>query len=272
MKYVPRLPEENVNVSPTPPVREFLLLAGGVLAVMLGVYLLLGFAVDWVVPHISYDLEKKWGSIFVKMMKGQTVESPAKDCVQDLLDSVQQECVGLPYGFRVHLSRRNDVNAVSLPGGNIVVFSGLLKRVSSENELAFVLAHELGHYVHRDHLRGLGRGLVLMALSTLILGPESDATNWLARTLNLAELHFSRQQEMRADEFALEALNCRYGHVGGANDFFQMLPKEKDPGRYGQYFATHPHTWSRIEHIRAVVASKGWKELDPNPLAESCRP
>ncbi len=39
----------------------------------------------------------------------------------------------------------------------MVVFTGLLEKMTSENELAFVLAHELGHYDHRDHLRGLGR-------------------------------------------------------------------------------------------------------------------
>ena len=46
------------------------------------------------------------------------------------------------------------MNAVALPGGNIVVFAGLLKEIKSENELAMILGHELGHFAHRDHLRG----------------------------------------------------------------------------------------------------------------------
>jgi Zn-dependent protease with chaperone function len=62
------------------------------------------------------------------------------------------------------------VNAMAVPGGKMVVFSGLLDSLSSTNGLMFVLAHEVGHFKNRDHLRLMGRGIVLSILAMLALG------------------------------------------------------------------------------------------------------
>jgi Zn-dependent protease with chaperone function len=66
---------------------------------------------------------------------------------------------GLPkFSYKVSVHDQATVNAVALPGGNIIVFKGLLTELKSENEVAMILAHELGHYAHRDHLHGIGQG------------------------------------------------------------------------------------------------------------------
>ena len=57
MKFTPRRIETNVNVSKTHPLKEFAILAGGLLAIVIGVYLVLGLAVDLIVPRISMNLE-----------------------------------------------------------------------------------------------------------------------------------------------------------------------------------------------------------------------
>ena len=59
MKYTPREQKTNVNVTPTSPLREFFVLTAGLLAIIVGVYFLLGFAVDLLVPRISPELERK---------------------------------------------------------------------------------------------------------------------------------------------------------------------------------------------------------------------
>ena len=68
--------------------------------------------------------------------------------------------------FHVYVTEVDDINAIALPGSNIIVFSGLLQNIQSENELVMVLGHELGHYAHKDHLRGLGRGLGISLVIT----------------------------------------------------------------------------------------------------------
>lgn len=266
MRFAARQPGTNVNVSSTHPLKEFAILAGGLLAIVVGIYLALGLAVDLIVPRLSMGLEKKLATAFI----GELVESEevngASHVLQAVVDRLQEHCAPLPYTITVHVQQADAVNAVALPGGHMLVFTGLLARMESENELAFVLAHEMGHYAHRDHLRGLGRALVLMTASTVLLGADSSINSMIANGMTLTELSFSRKQETQADEFALHALSCHYGHVGGATDFFSKIPKDGDPGRFGHYFASHPENRRRIAHLKDLAREHAYPTTPPLPL------
>ena len=71
MKYTPKLPQTNVNVSRTSPLKEFFVLTFCALAIIIGVYVLMGFAVDWVIPYLSVDLEKKMARPFLKSIESK---------------------------------------------------------------------------------------------------------------------------------------------------------------------------------------------------------
>ena len=271
MKYTPRQTESNVNVTPTSPIREFFVLMGGLLGIVILIYILLGLAVNLIVPHISVDLEKKMAAPFIRSMNAQDADNTCQHYVQALIDDLQGRCATLPYHFQVHVRKAPTINALALPGGHIIVFTGLLDKVTSENELAFVLAHEMGHYAHRDHLRGLGRAVVFMTISTFLFGPESGVSRMVARGLSMTEMSFSRSQEAQADEFALETLNCAYGHVAGTTAFFEKIPREQDPGRFGHYFSSHPENRQRISHLQNISRDRGFKLADRKPLPESIK-
>ena len=138
--------------------------------------------------------------------------------------------------------------------------------MTSENELTYVLAHELGHFAHQDHLRGLGRALVLMTVSTVLLDADNSINRMIGKGMVLTELSFSRQQEARADEFALETLFCHYGHVADATSFLRSIPKEEDPGRFGHYFASHPDNRQRITHLENLIAEHAYPLGPARPL------
>jgi Zn-dependent protease with chaperone function len=266
VKFTARLPGTNVNVSPTHPLKEFAVLAGGLLALIVGVYLILGLAVDLIVPHISMRLEQKIAGAFNARITDSEKFAGATRSLQALVDRLQAHCAPLPYHIRVHVLPSDAVNAAALPGGNMIVFSGLLKKMTSENELAFVLAHELGHFAHRDHLRALGRALVLMTVSAVLLGANNSINRMIGNGLALTDLSFSRRQETRADEFALKTIDCYYGNAAGATTFFRSIPKAQDPGRYGHYFASHPENRRRIAHLEDLIAEHGYPLGRPRPL------
>ena len=266
MKFTARQPGINVNVSPTHPLKEFAILAGGLLAIVVGVYLALGLAVDLIVPRLSMDLEKKLAGAFVgRLVETEEVDTTTRS-LQDLVDRLQDRCAPLPYIITVHVTESDAVNAAALPGGHMVVFTGLLAEMTSENELAFVLAHELGHFANRDHLRGLGRALVLMTASTVLLGADNSVNSMIGQGMVLTELSFSRKQESQADEFALETLFCHYGHVADATSFFNKIPEDGDPGRFGHYFASHPENRRRISHLEDLAQERGYPTGNPLPL------
>ena len=150
-------------------------------------------------------------------------------------------------------------NALAFPGGQILVTTGLMKEVESENELAFILGHELGHYAGRDHLRSLGRGLTL-ALIMAAMGRSGAAGDLVALSGQITGRAFSREQESQADAFGLSLVVAEFGHVSGATDFFEKLPAPE--GRIERslstYLATHPVSDKRVEAMERLAIEKDW--------------
>ena len=255
MKYTPRQGETNFNVSPVSVWRELLILLGGLAVIIAGLYLLMGFAVDLTAERISPEFEARLGRIISPRFPLVGDDDPRRLCLQELVDRIQEKCVHLPYHFKVMLAKDPRINAFALPAGVIVVLTGLLEKAESENELVFILGHEMGHFAHRDHLRRMGRSLVLLAAVTMVFGPDSSLSDLVAGSLGLAELNFSRRQETAADEFGLRVLKCFYGNTCGADIFFSKIPATGDPGRFGHYFSSHPQNRRRIAHLRNLGAS-----------------
>jgi Zn-dependent protease with chaperone function len=149
-------------------------------------------------------------------------------------------------------------NAMALPGGLIVVTQGLLDQVESENELAFVLGHELGHFKNRDHLRALGRGIVVSLFFAMITGNDVGGIGVTVADLTLKG--FSRGQESKADAFGLKIVNSEYGHVAEASRLFNRWQSEDVTlVKFVTYLSTHPDTGDRISDIADYAADKEWR-------------
>ncbi len=263
MTYVPKPVAENVNVSKTSPLVEMVWLLGGALAILISIYVALGFAVDAVVDRMPDSWEEKLEELVLMPMEIDE-DDPFLDAVEDILDDLLDEMDEEAYDYEVGVAASNQVNAFALPGGRIIVTRALVTSVQSENELAMVLAHELGHFAHRDHLRGLGRGLVMSALSLALFGSDSTITQFLTGSLGVANAGFTRKQETAADIFALDLLNKRYGHIGGATDFFTRLAENEQ--RWGNWLASHPASGERVLKIRDHAARNRYRTGQVVPI------
>jgi Zn-dependent protease with chaperone function len=144
------------------------------------------------------------------------------------------------------------VNAVTLPGGHVVLFSGLLHQASSPDEVAGVLAHELGHVENRDVLESLVRQL---GLSVVLGGLDGNVGGY---TNALLSAGYSRGAETRADGFAIDALKRAQVSPTATAGFFQRLSKSEmkaeGPGALLGYLASHPMS---SERERRFAASAG---------------
>lgn len=258
MKYIPRLPGKNVNVTPTSPLRDFILMLCSVIVLFVFIYVVLGVTVDFMVPRISTETEKLLGEYLKTKWSGSDEFSEQEKKLQELLGNIQEQCVNLPYNLEIKVVDDKMINALALPGGRIVVLRGLLEKVESENELTFVLAHEMGHFANRDHLSELGRGLVFMALGVGVFGPNSFIGNQVGKLLQVSEMSFSRKHESNADEFALGIQNCFYGHVAGAGDFFEHTSKMEEKRFTGHYLSTHPESRQRISDLDLLARERGY--------------
>ncbi|MCI5159206.1 MAG: hypothetical protein D3906_12405, partial [Candidatus Electrothrix sp. AUS1_2] len=192
-------------------------------------------------------------------------KDPRRAELQRLVDELGR-CHDVGYPLQVNMAHSQQANAFAFPGGRIIVLEGLLQKVHSENGLVFVLAHEMAHFKNRDHLRGLGRGLVMTALSALLTGASSDLTKLIAPALGVGQARYSREREALADKTALESLYCLYGHVGGASEFFEAMQAEEQGGGIGKYFSSHPEAIERIDALRQSAEASGFVEKETVPL------
>jgi predicted Zn-dependent protease len=265
MKFTPRELDGNVNVSKTHPLAELAWLVGGLACIVAVVCLGLLFITELAVPRVPVDVEVWAGRKLMRQFPHQ--ENPGlTQRLEGLLATLPADSPLRRYDFSVSVVENETVNAMALPGGHIIVYSGLLKQVRSENELAMVLGHELGHYAHRDHLRAMGRGLGTALVLAMIFGRDSLAAEMAADFFKTAEMSYSRRQESAADAFGLELLAARYGHAGGATDFFSRLAG-KAGAKFTYLLASHPHPEDRIVELRKMIDVRKYKVGKTVPLA-----
>lgn len=275
MRFESNLPDDRVNVSEGSAVREAALLVVGVAAAGAALTVLLALAIEAIVPRVPATLESRLFGFVGEFVQDEEDEAAPSNAVaasvQSLLDRLATHWSDSPYaGFHVRVLEDPNPNAFALPGGVVVVTTGLLDRIESENELAFVLGHELGHFAGRDHLRGLGRGLAVSIAATL-LGVSGDPNGSLAGLASaLSTRHFDRRQESAADEFGLDLLISEYGHAAGAAAVFSRVLHDPAQGvesgaiaggsidRLAGYLSTHPMGPDRIARLDASIASRGW--------------
>ena len=263
MKFVPRQAREGINVSDTHPLVEAGTLVAGLTAIFLFIAVVLIFLVDlalyFVPPEKEAALFRDW--LPDDLSTVSPVDARLNE-TQRILDRMASHWGDAPYAFRLEVDDSELANAMALPGGLIVVTEGLLDQVESENELAFVLGHELGHYRNRDHLRALGRGIVLSVFFAAVTG--NDASGLGINVTDLALRSFSRKQELSADEFGLELVYINYGHV---NEAWRLFERWDDGDRslldIVTYTSTHPQPGNRVDSLEEIARDRGWPTNGP---------
>ena len=262
MVYQPKEIPEGVNVTSVHPLVNFAYLLGTVVVFSALVYLGLGAIADQLVTRMSPEMEAKIGQQLLSNVPNISQESYSqeKQYLEDLVNSLSTADSSHYTPLTIHIQKSTHPNAAIIPGGHIIVTSTLLEEAESENELAFVLAHELGHHIARDPLKRLGRSLVLVTVASA-LGIGTGNADIVNLTGSLATLHYSRQQETAADVYALSAIVSFYGHGGASLDFFERMQAENQDhlGKLSAYISTHPVTEERIELLHQVATENGWQ-------------
>lgn len=247
----PQIPE-GINVSPDHPLKDFAILLLSVSGILVVAALVLSLLAGYLVQYVPFEQEKALAS---RLSESWQKQSAAADNKQQYLQQIADKLAAgmdLPKGMTisVHYSKDDTVNAMATLGGNIVIFQGLIDVMPNENALAMVVAHEIAHVRHRHPIVALGRGFaVLLAISSLTGVGDEVMQRWVNDMGMITLLSFSRTQEAEADVDALQALLKTYGHVEGANAFFEYAAKQPR-AEMTVLWSTHPGIEDRVAKIR----------------------
>ena len=163
-----------------------------------------------------------------------------------------------PPRLRLVVVRADLVNAFALPGGYVVLTSGLLRAAQTPEEVAGVLAHEVGHVVHDHGTEAIYRATAISMLVSVILG---DVTFGVAGALTEFALNgrYSREAERAADRYAVELLNASGIDGRGLVQFFERIARRASGEEHPVFriLSTHPSTRERAEEVRANARADG---------------
>lgn len=178
--------------------------------------------------------------------------------MQEWVDTLGHRLVGqsprqnIAYHFKV--VNTDMVNAFAAPYGYVYVTQGFLGFAQSEDEVAFVLGHEVGHVANRDSIKSLKKS-ILFNIGVALAGSRSDSlSNMGGIGAGLLLLHYSRGDEQDADTCGCQYSYCAGYDPQGGIDFFNRLSAEleKDkPSSLEHIFLSHPPTDSRIAATKA---------------------
>ena len=191
--------------------------------------------------------------------------------VNDYVEAVGQRIVrqsaaaGTPYQFDFHvLADPKTVNAFALPGGQISVTLGMLGRLTTEAELAGVLAHEVGHVVGRHSAEQLSKQQFAQALvgaaGIATADGSMDAQRNAAIAAAVAQLvtmRFGRQDELQSDSLGVFFMKEAGYDPRGIESLMQILAREGGGRGQPEFFSTHPDPGNRVARIREHIARAG---------------
>ncbi|MBO0752811.1 MAG: M48 family metallopeptidase [Bradyrhizobiaceae bacterium] len=174
----------------------------------------------------------------------------------------------LPVPLHASVVRSPEVNAITLPGGHVYVFEGLLNKAAAADELAGVLGHELGHVAHRDGTKAVLEAAGLSLLFGMLLGDFTGGGAVVLAARSVLETTYSRTAETAADEFSARLMYKMGGDPRALGTI--LLRISGKPGIAPHFLLDHPEAQERADAIarigrpspmKAVLTPAEWNAL-----------
>jgi Zn-dependent protease with chaperone function len=223
-------------------------------------------------PYVPISVEQKLGSAINKQIRdaldtkhlgaafdcGTGATGAAGAAGQAALDKLIGKlaaAAALPYRIQVEVVRRTEFNAFALPGGHIYAFQGFIDRAQSPDEIAGVLAHEMGHVAHRDGTRTVLQAAGLSFLFGMMLGDFVGGGAVVIAAKTVLRSSYSRQVEAQADAYSVALMRRVGGDPRALAVILARVTTDKDEGI--KILNDHPDTKDRVIAINAMAPAGG---------------
>lgn len=228
----------------------------GISAAVVAIVLL---APQWLAPLVPQSLERDLGDALVGDFGGRFCSTPEGSAA---LQKMTKKLIDNPEELQIEVANIDMVNAIALPGGKVVLFNGLIASAESADEVAGVLAHEVGHVRERHVMQGLLRQL---GLSVVLGGADGMAGGTLN---NLLSMSYSREAESEADQYSIEAMKKAEISPLPTAGFFRRLSRmdgsagREDGSGITGYMSSHPLSSERKRAFEAsAIKGKNYQPI-----------
>jgi Zn-dependent protease with chaperone function len=225
----------------------------------------LGEAVD---AQLRRTLDPTNGRKPFECSAGDAAKTAAAQNAFRKLVALLEGAADLPLPLHAGVVHSPVVNAITLPGGHVYVFEGLLSKAAAADEFAGVLGHELGHVAHRDGTKAVLEAAGLSLLFGMLLGDFTGGGAVVLAARRVLETAYSRSAEAAADEFSARLM---YKVGGDPRALGTILLRISDkPGIAPHFLLDHPEAQERADAIarvgqpspmRAVLSPAEWNAL-----------
>jgi len=218
-----------------------------------------------IAPLIPLSVEQRLGTAIDSQVRGMldtsksgkpfecgstAAEQAGRDALNAMVGRLS-EAAGLPIALKALVVRRSETNAIALPGGHIYVFEGLVGKSNNADELASVVAHEIGHVAHRDGTRSLLEAAGLSFLFGMLLGDFTGGGLVVIAAKTVVQSAYSREVEAAADAYGVNLMAKAGGNPGALAVILDRIAGSIEPS--SKILANHPQTKDRVIAINAAA-------------------
>ncbi|MGY3440043.1 M48 family metallopeptidase [Bradyrhizobium sp. USDA 4473] len=219
-----------------------------VLVVLFGVPL----AAERLTPLVPESFERRLGDVAEAQVKvvfdGKPCSNAAGQAAFAKLVGKLRDSAGLDNSVHSGVLATSVPNAFALPGGKVYLFDGLLEKAENPDEIAGVLAHELGHLRHRDSMRELIHNGGTSFLIGLLFGDVTGSGALIFASRSLVTSSYSRDAETNADTFAIETMH-KLGRPAKPMGELMFRVTGKEGGKGLSLVSSHPLTEDRLARM-----------------------
>jgi len=178
-------------------------------------------------------------------------EQPGRAALDKMIKRLESgAALGMP--LRAGVVRRPEANAIALPGGQIYVFQGLIDKADNPDEVAGVIAHEIGHVAHRDNTKSMLQGAGLSFLFGMLLGDFVGGGAVVVAAKAVLQSTYSRESETAADRYGAGLMKKVQGDPQALGAMLAKIGGATEPGM--KILLDHPDTKARVAAISRIAA------------------
>jgi beta-barrel assembly-enhancing protease len=235
------------------------IIIGAVLVSLVGLYLLIPVLFNSAISLLPREWDEQLGIIGKQEMQSEYSmfnDRYVQNSIEEILVVLEQNVDPEDeWPFEIFVVNNDITNAFALPGGSIFVFTGLIAESSSAEEVAGVIAHEMGHIINRHGIKRIAQSIGTLVIIQLIFGNTDGFTSIAREFLTAATINnYSQSQEREADETSVILMHKAGLNPLALSEFFYRLKEQgEEVPAYLSWLSTHPSHDDRINAIENMV-------------------